>query len=90
MGESSDACSSDNTAMRETSARLIESSTSSVNEPWMARPAAAMLCAHTEILAMISRLVIIDGIVEAIWCEQGEPWKGCVDRDLLAGLLACS
>jgi hypothetical protein len=38
--------------MRVTSARLIESSTSSVNALRVARPAAALLCAHIEILAM--------------------------------------
>jgi hypothetical protein len=51
-GESCDASSSDGTAMRVTSARLIESSTSSVKALRVARPAAALLCAHIKILAM--------------------------------------
>lgn len=57
-GDSCDACSSDGSDMRVTSARLIESSTSSVNEPRMVRPTAALLCTHIEVLAMDMELVI--------------------------------
>jgi hypothetical protein len=57
-GDNCDACSSDGSDMRVISARLIESSTSSVNELRIARPASALLCAQTRILAMNTRSAI--------------------------------